>query len=130
MTKHIIIIMFIYTLTHTHTCIHACIHTHTHACTHECMVNGSTCCIGKQLLHLQLCRLYTFIYMFIVCYLVERESRDRHRDQIATRLHSVMWECLCIPRHMYCSVMALFMHTTIQACFLSFFYNPCMSLFI
>ena len=39
-----------------------------------------------------------------------RVDRDGYRDQIVTRLHSVMWVCLCFPRHIHSSwstVMAL-----------------------
>ena len=44
-------------------------------------------------------------------------------------LHSVMWVCLCIPGHIHrsCSTAMAVMHTTIQACFLCFVYNPYMS---
>ena len=43
---------------------------------------------------------------------MERDSRyrDGYRHQIVTRLHSVMWVCLCFPRHIHSSwstVMAL-----------------------
>ena len=48
----------------------------------------------------------------------------------------MMWVCLWIPRYMYmynhCTVKAhvhITMYTSIQACFLCFFYNPSMSLF-
>ena len=40
-----------------------------------------------------------------------------NRDQIVTRLHSVMWVCLCIPRHIHCScntVMAIAMYTSTE----------------
>ena len=56
---------------------------------------------------------------------------DRYRDHFVTRLHSVMWVCLCSPRHIHCScstVMALsciplselvsFAFSTIPICFL------------
>ena len=38
------------------------------------------------------------------CYLWRgRVYRDGYRDQIVTRLHSVMQVCLCIPRRIHCS---------------------------
>ena len=39
-----------------------------------------------------------------------RIHRDGYRDQIVTRLHSVMWVCLCIPRRIHCSCCTAIAH--------------------
>ena len=53
---------------------------------------------------------------------------DRYEDQIVTGSRSVIWMCLCIPRHIHCSekphvhsAMYMYLYTSIQA---YFFCNP------
>ena len=66
--------------------------------------------------------------MYIVVGALEFQSCGEaiNRDgYIVTWLHSVMWVCLCI----HCSRNTVMAHVhivyiSIQACFLSFFYNP------
>ena len=57
-----------------------------------------------------------------------RVYRDGYRDQIVTRLHSVMWVCLCIPRHIHCSCSTVMALSCIPLSQLVS-YNPYMSLF-
>ena len=60
-----------------------------------------------------MCRLCTFILYTVTSLALDskpvaslwrgRVDRDGYKDQIVTRLHSVMWVCLCFPRHIHSS---------------------------